>query len=109
MSESTSVRQTTGPFPHLTINQVCGKVALMARAADKLSDQLRAAIDASGRSRYAVCKAIGLDQSVMSRFMAGTSGLAVETIDRLGELLALELVTKNKPAKGKEVKYGKRN
>ena len=82
----------------------------MARTAAKLSDQLRAAIDASGLSRYAICKAIGLDQSVLSRFMAGKSGLAVETIDRLGELLALELVTKSRPAKGQgKVNHGKRD
>lgn len=71
----------------------------MAKTAGKLSDQLRAAIDASDLSRYAICKAIGLDQSVLSRFMASKSGLAVETIDRLGELLALELVTKKRNRK----------
>ena len=78
--------------------------------AEKLSDQLRRAIDASGMSRYAIAKAINLDQSVMSRFMAGKSGLAAETIDRLADLLALELVVKNKPTKaqGKENR-GKRN
>ena len=82
----------------------------MAKAAAKLSDQLRAAIDASGMSRYAICAAIGLDQSVMSRFMAGASGLSVENIDRLGELLGLALVTTNKPAKGKaKVNHGKRD
>jgi transcriptional regulator with XRE-family HTH domain len=68
--------------------------------ATKLSDQLRQAIDASGMSRYAVCKALGVDQGLMSRFMAGKGGFSVETIDKLGELLGLKLVT-TKPAKGK--------
>ena len=67
----------------------------------KLTDQLREAIDASGMSRYAVCKAIGVDQSTISRFMAGKAGLALDTVDRLGELLGLELVAKKKPAKDK--------
>ena len=49
----------------------------------------------------AVAKAIGLDQSVMSRFMAAKSGLSVETIDRLGELLGLTLSTVNPKMKGK--------
>jgi plasmid maintenance system antidote protein VapI len=67
----------------------------------KLTDQLREAIDASGASRYAVAKAIDLDQSTLSRFMAGKAGLALDTLDRLGELLGLKLVATKKPAKGK--------
>ena len=68
----------------------------------KFTDQLRHAIDASGMSRYAVAKAIDLDQSTLSRFMAGKAGLALDTVDRLGDLLGLKLVaTKNKPTKGK--------
>ena len=67
----------------------------------KLTDQLREAIDGSGMSRYAVAKAIGLDQSTLSRFMSGKAGLALDTVDRLGELLGLKLVAAKKPAKGK--------
>ena len=67
----------------------------------KLTDQLREAIDASGLSRYAVCKAIGVDQSTISRFMAGKAGLALDTVDKLGELLGLKLVATKKPAKDK--------
>ncbi len=57
----------------------------------KLTDQLSKAIDhnAQGMTRYAICKASGLDQSTLSRFMAGKSGLALETVDKLGELLGL--------------------
>ena len=68
----------------------------------RLTDQLRQAIDnnPAGMTRYAVCKAIGLGQSTLSRFMAGKAGLALDTVDKLGELLELELVTK-KPVKGK--------
>ena len=73
----------------------------MAAKADKLSDQLRQAIDSSGMSRYAIAKAIGLDQSVLSRFMTGKSGLAVETIDKIGGLLGLRIVAQKKPSKGK--------
>ena len=51
-------------------------------------------------SRYAVAKAIDLDQSTLSRFMSGKAGLALGTVDRLGELLGLKLVATKKPAKG---------
>jgi plasmid maintenance system antidote protein VapI len=67
----------------------------------KLTDQLREAIAASGMSRYGICKAISLDQATMSKFMKGKQGLALDTVDRLGELLGLQLVTAKKPAKGK--------
>ena len=67
----------------------------------KLTDQLREAIDASDMSRYGICKAIDLDQATMSKFMKGKQGLALDTVDKLGELLGLKLVTANKPAKGK--------
>lgn len=66
----------------------------------KLTDQLRGAIDSCGMSRYAVAKTIDLDQSTLSRFMSGKSGLALDTVDKLGELLGLKLVTaKNSPKK----------
>ena len=66
------------------------------RKSVKMSDQIRKAIDASGMSRYAICKAIGLSQSTMSRFMQGHGGLSVEMLDRIGELLALKIVTEEK-------------
>jgi len=65
-----------------------------------ISRQLREAIDASGMSRYRICKEIRLPESTMSHFMAGHSGLALTTIERLGELLELQLVQAKKPAKG---------
>ncbi len=80
----------------------------MARKPIKLSDQLRQAIDASGMSRYAIAKAISLDQSVLSRFMAGKSGLAVENIDRLGELLGLNIVAAMKPQANKKTRAKQR-
>jgi plasmid maintenance system antidote protein VapI len=67
----------------------------------KLTDQLRQAIDASGMSRYRICKSIDLDQATMSKFMKGRQGLALDTLDRLGELMGLKLVATKKPVKGK--------
>jgi transcriptional regulator with XRE-family HTH domain len=60
----------------------------------RFSDQIRAAVDASGLSRYSICKAIGFNQGAMSRFMSGKGGLSTEMLDRLAELLGLNVVMK---------------
>jgi hypothetical protein len=62
--------------------------------AKRLSGQVRDAVDGSGRSRYAICKAIGFNQGAMSRFMSGKGGLSTDVLDRLAELLGLEVVAR---------------
>ena len=64
----------------------------MGKRRDKLSDQVRRAVDASGASRYALCKATGIDQGHFSRFMAGTMGLSMAALDALAEVLGLRIV-----------------
>ena len=63
----------------------------------RFSDQIRDVVDASGLSRYAICKAIELNQGAMSRFMAGNSGLSMDVLDRLAGLIGLELVIRTGP------------
>lgn len=60
------------------------------------TDELRAAIVASGKSRYSICVEIGLDQAVLSRFMHRKSGLSLDTLDKLAKALDLH-VTTSKP------------
>jgi plasmid maintenance system antidote protein VapI len=60
----------------------------------KLSDEIRSAVNASGMSRYAIAKALGIAESTMSRFMSQKGGLSMEYIDRLATLLDLHIVTK---------------
>jgi len=62
----------------------------------KLSDEIREAVLASGRSQYAIAKAIGVAASTMSRFMSGKGGLSMDYIDRLGALLGLHLISENR-------------
>jgi len=70
----------------------------------RLSDELRAAIDNCGTSRNQIAIATGIDASVLCRFMQGTSGLSVESIDKLGEHLGLHLVADKPKAKPKRKK-----
>jgi transcriptional regulator with XRE-family HTH domain len=65
----------------------------------RFSDQIRAAVDASGISRYRICQEIGLNQGAMSRFMSGKGGLSMDTLDRLADLLGLEIVARPKATK----------
>jgi len=57
----------------------------------KLSDQLRAAIDASEMTRYRIALEAEIDHATLSRFMSGKGGLSVDGMDRLAETLGLEL------------------
>lgn len=57
----------------------------------KLSSQIKHQIKESGRSRYQICKDIGIRQSSLSRFMAGQHNLSLSTLDKIGALLGLRI------------------
>jgi transcriptional regulator with XRE-family HTH domain len=80
----------------------------MGKKRVKLSDQVRHAVDASGLSRYRICKTLGIDQATMSRFMADKGGLSIDNLDALADLLNLDIVTKKRPplAGGRPEKKG---
>ena len=69
-------------------------------------DDLRHAIDASGKTRYRLWRETGISQAQLSQFMAGSKGLSVEALEKLAECLDLEVVarpakrTHNKKIKG---------
>ncbi len=58
-----------------------------------LSEQIRRAVDASGMSRYRICKELDLAESTMSRFMTGKGGLSMESIDAVADLLDLNITS----------------
>ena len=61
-----------------------------------ITDQLRRAIRASGKSRYWLSGESGVDKAALSRFMAGKATLTLPSLDRLAEVLGLELRKKRK-------------
>ncbi len=67
----------------------------------KLSDQLRAAIEGSGKSRYQISLETGIDAATLCRFMKCKGGLSVDGLDKIGECLGLSLTTATKPRKPK--------
>lgn len=72
----------------------------MAARRAKLGDQLRQAVNDSSLSRYAICKATGIDEASFSRFMAGKVGLTLANIEAVAELLELRIVA-DKPKKAR--------
>jgi len=50
----------------------------------------------SGLTRYAICKATGIDKASMSRFVRGERGLSYENLDRLADYLGLEVVCRKR-------------
>jgi transcriptional regulator with XRE-family HTH domain len=81
---------------YLPLREASDSIPDMRTKSQRLSDQIRGAVNASGMSRYAICRMIALSQGSFSRFMSGQSGLSMETLDRLGELLDLEIMPPRK-------------
>lgn len=61
-----------------------------------VTEQLRKAVEQCGETRYAISKATGIPESVLSRFVAGGKGLRSENIDLLCAYLRLELRPKRR-------------
>lgn len=62
-----------------------------------LADKIRAAIEKSELSRYAIAKRTGIDQAGLSRFMNGAYSLRLDTFERLAAVLGIEVVLKKLP------------
>ena len=59
------------------------------------SEQIRKVIADSGITRYEIAKRTDIEQSALSRFMSGKRGLSTSTLDKLAELLDLEVVKRS--------------
>ena len=56
------------------------------------SEEIRRAVRDCGLTRYRICKEIGITQPTMTRFMQGTGGLSITTLDKLAALLDLHVI-----------------
>ena len=73
----------------------------MAKKPLKLSDQLRAVILDNEKSRYRISKETGITEAGLSRFVNHVSGISLDTIDKIGECLGLEITTRQERGKKK--------
>jgi len=78
-------------WPELTNKQLPRKMRAMGKKRTKLTDQLRQAIQTSGKSRYQIGQETGIDPATLWRFMHGSRGLSMEGLDRIGDCLGLEI------------------
>jgi hypothetical protein len=56
-----------------------------------ISDELRAHIEASGQTAYAIALEAQIDPGIIQRFLNGTRGLSLDSVDRIAEALDLRL------------------
>ena len=67
------------------------------QSGERLSDQIRRAIDESSLMRYQIAKETGIDESALAQFYNGHRGLSMESLNALGEFLQLTIVLGRKP------------
>jgi len=73
----------------------------MAKKHPRFSDEIRAALENCGKTRYRITQETGIDKAVLCRFVKGQVGLSMETLDTLAENLGLHVVVDEKRKKGK--------
>ena len=89
----------------MTLDTMASQFYNSGMSKERLSfgDQFRQAVNMSGMSRYAVCKACKIDQGAFSRFMSGQVGMTLANLEAVAALLDLRVV----PGKTVRKKGGK--
>lgn len=62
----------------------------------KLTEAIRAAIQASDETPYAIAKGAKVARSQLSRLLSGESGMTVDTLERVADYLGLQITVKPK-------------
>jgi ribosome-binding protein aMBF1 (putative translation factor) len=73
---------------------------IMSKAS--FTDQIREAVRASGIPQTEICDKIELDNSVLSRFLAGKSFLSERSMNALAAMLGLKVAGKPRRSRTKE-------
>ena len=74
----------------------------MPRKKIPLDAQLRGIIRKCGLSRYRISKLTGIDAAVLCKFMAGDVGLSMKSLNALGELFDIRLLSNMKPKRERQ-------
>lgn len=69
----------------------------MPRKKIPLDEQLRKIIKESHMTRYRISKMTGVDAAVLCKFVAGDVGLSMKSLNALGELFDIRLLSNLKP------------
>lgn len=71
----------------------------MSKEPQPITTALRDGIVASGMSRTAIARAVGVHKGTISRFMSGKAGLSLAVADKLAAFLALRLAPEREDRK----------
>ncbi len=67
------------------------------KQAKQFSDEIRAAVENCGKTRYQIAKQTGIDAAALCRFVQGQVGLSMDNLDKLAECIGLHVHTEHKP------------
>jgi hypothetical protein len=67
------------------------------------SNQIRRAIENAELSRYVIANLAAIDQAALSRFMSGSGGMSLDSLDRLADVLGFTIVIEQKKRKGRKM------
>ena len=80
---------------------------MVRRSPTTFSDEIRNAIEESTLSRYAIWKLTGVSQALLSRFVAGKSGMSMALLDKVAEVIDLHAVSHGRVAKAPKDRRGR--
>lgn len=69
-----------------------------------LSDEVRRAVMECGMTRYEIAKRSGIAQSVLSRFVTRERTITLGTLDRLADVVGVEVIFRGATRKGRRMR-----